>query len=91
MRVGDVIQYDHLTLLVRVELPERCSALLHADGSLPEHIHKGQARGGTETRAAVVHDAVGSHVLGSHFIHTAAEEEGRKTMRRIAYLHRLLE
>lgn len=77
MRIGDLIQYNHMALPVRVEFPERCSTLLHIDGSLPEHIHKGQTSGRTETRAAVVHDAVGADVLGSHFIHTAAEEENQ--------------
>lgn len=75
MNVVDIIEDDDVTLCVRVEFSEGRSALLKIHRSSLKHVHQGQPFGRAEAWAAVVHNAVGSNMFRSYFIHTAAAQE----------------
>ena len=77
VRVVDVVQHDHVALRVGVQLPEGSGTLLKVQGPPLENVDERQARGGAEAGPAVVHDAVGPHVLRRHLVHTAAGERER--------------
>lgn len=75
MGVVDVVEDHDASLRIWVELSEGSGASLHVHRPPLEDVHERQPTGRAEAGAAVVHDAVGPHVLGSDLIHTAAEQQ----------------
>lgn len=73
--VVHVKEEDDSGLRVRVEFLKGGGARLQVHQPPLEDVHEGQPPGRAEAGAAVVHDAVGPHVLGGDLIHAAAAHE----------------